>query len=153
MGITVTDFTFSFQINYDDLAVGDCRCLCFLSLEPQTDHAESCEIMADHAKACPWRCLILPESAWFCLKVPDFAWFCSLRVAESAWCPEGPRTKKCNFVFNEMTVAVTDPDFNISYKHPVLTLYGYGKISTEGISLNFWRENPFKLRSLKALTP
>ena len=37
-----------------------CRCLRFLVLEPQTDHAESCEIMADHAKS-------------FCLKVPDFA--------------------------------------------------------------------------------
>ena len=29
------------------------RCLCFLALEPQTDHAESSEIMADHAKSCP----------------------------------------------------------------------------------------------------
>ena len=30
-----------------------CQCLRFLVLEPQTDHAESCEIMADHAKSCP----------------------------------------------------------------------------------------------------
>ena len=30
-----------------------CRCLRFLVLEPQTDHAESCEIMADHTKSCP----------------------------------------------------------------------------------------------------
>ena len=29
------------------------RCLCFLVLEPQTDHAESCEIMAGHAESRP----------------------------------------------------------------------------------------------------
>ena len=29
------------------------RCLRFLVFEPQTDHAESCEIMADHARSCP----------------------------------------------------------------------------------------------------
>ena len=43
---------------------GSCSpCLRLLVLEPRTDHAESCEIMADHAKSCPWKCL----------KVPDFA--------------------------------------------------------------------------------
>ena len=41
---------------------------------------------------------------------------------------------------------------NLSYKHPVLTLYGYGKILTEGISLIFWREIPLKLRTLKVPT-
>ena len=52
--------------------------------------------------------------------------------------------------------------YEIIYKHPVLSLYGYGKILTEGISLIFWREipplsfepwrsQPLKLRVLKDL--
>ena len=42
---------------------------------------------------------------------------------------------------------------DVIYKHPVLTLYGYGKILTEGLSLIFWRDIPLKLRTLKVPTP
>ena len=77
------------------------RCLRLLVLEPQTDHAESCEIMADHAKSCPWKC------PWFCLKVPDFAWKCLILFSEngceSAWCPESPRTVQETYICFQWT--------------------------------------------------
>ena len=58
------------------ITVKSCRqCLRFLVLEPQTDHAYSCAIMADHAKSCPWKCV----------KVPDFAWKYLILLCESGW--------------------------------------------------------------------
>ena len=53
----------------------------------------------------------------------------------------------------QMITYKNDFEITIVYKHPVLTLYGYGKILTEGISLIFWREFPLKLRTLKVPTP
>ena len=80
----------------------------FLVFEPQTDHAESCEIMADHSKSCPWKCLKMPHFASKCPILlanagilPDFVLWEWLKLPESTWCPESPRTKKLKLVLND----------------------------------------------------
>ena len=71
------------------------------------NHVKSWQIMQKHAPDFAWKCLILPESAWFCLKMPDFVFWEWLKVAESARCPENPRNKKHEFVFNENVFSQT----------------------------------------------
>ena len=63
----------------------------------------SCRIMWNHGRSCKIVPLKTPESAWFCLKMPDFVVWEWLKVSESAWCPESPRTKKHKFVLNEFS--------------------------------------------------
>ena len=95
------------------------RCLRFLVLEPQTDHAEPCEIMADQATSRPWKSLKVPDSAWKCLILPENAWFCSLRMAESAWCPESPRTMKHTLVFKIASDCGCDCDAVVHFPCPI----------------------------------
>ena len=83
------------------------RCLRFLALSPKRimqnimwKHGRSCKIM-------PLKMLKVPSFAWKCLSLPENDWFCSLRVAESAWCPESPRTKEHKFVCNEKREPLT----------------------------------------------
>ena len=51
------------------------------------------------------------------------------------------------------SASATKREIYMGYKHPVLALYEYGKIWTEGISLIFWRENSLKPWTLKVATP
>ena len=115
-----------------------------------------------------------------CFFVPDFSQGAIVTMANSKYCEFA--TSPSSFLFkyarpecNPSRSVVVLPfhkaqicggnkqargiQTSIYYKHPVLTLYGYGKILTEGISLIFWRDfplsfepkrsRPLKLRVLK----